>query len=337
MKKLLNAIVFVTAFAGCNLFSINVANGQGPIINIPDANFKAYLLSNFDANSDGNIDSTEAANVVGSINVSGLSIADLTGIEAFTSLDSLSCNNNQLISLNVSANTSLRFLSCVFNALTSLNVSGVTTLTSLFCYFNQLTGLDLSSITSLTEVNFYANNLTNLDVSANTALTSLDCSYNSLTSLDLSSNTALTVLNCSNNSLMDLNVKNGNYLNVISFYTVGNPNLACIQVDSVAYSTAHWLYIDTTSSFSTNCPLGIEDFVSYDEIAVYPNPVTDALNIFTKEQETQIILYDIFSRKCLQQAFKTSTIVNTGQLTNGIYFYELRNQRGVIKTGKVIK
>ncbi|NQY08252.1 MAG: hypothetical protein HRT71_01880 [Flavobacteriales bacterium] len=70
------------------LFSYSL---QAQIVNIPDVNFKAALLADPSINTtfDGNIEESEAANYAGSINVSGLNIADLTGIEAFTNITSL--------------------------------------------------------------------------------------------------------------------------------------------------------------------------------------------------------------------------------------------------------
>ena len=37
------------------------------------------------------------------------------------------------------------------------------------------------------------------------------------------------------------------------FYATDNPNLTCIEVDDVNYSTANWNNIDPQTSFSTDC------------------------------------------------------------------------------------
>ena len=71
---------------------------------------------------------------------------------------------------------------------------------------------------------------------------------------------------------------------------------------------------------------------------IYPNPITNELYIKTNSnQSKEIILYDITSRKLLQETFSNSTTLNTTQLANGIYIYEVRNKNGVLKQGKVIK
>lgn len=49
------------------------------------------------------------------------------------------------------------------------------------------------------------------------------------------------------------------------------------------------------------------------------------------------MIYDILSKKLLQQTFTNSVSLNTKQFENGIYIYEVRNNNGVIKKGKIVK
>jgi len=87
-----------------------------------------------------------------------------------------------------------------------------------------------------------------------------------------------------------------------------------------------------------HCTVGIDNPDSQNEVNLFPNLVTNELNIKTSSTElSEIILFDISSRKLLQQSFKHSTTVNTEQLSKGIYLYELRNKNGVIKKGKIVK
>ena len=76
MKKILLSIITITAF----VFGANAQN-----VNIPDANFKTYLLGNtlINTNGDTEIQVSEASSFSGGIDCSNLSIADLTGIENF--------------------------------------------------------------------------------------------------------------------------------------------------------------------------------------------------------------------------------------------------------------
>ena len=187
----------------------------GQNVNIPDANFKAYLVGNTNINTNGDteIQVSEASAFNGLIYVYNMNISDLTGIEAFTAITFLSCGNNQLTSLDVSGFTALTDLGCSINGLTSLDVSGCTALTTLECWENQLTSLDVSGCTALTYLNCKYNQLTSLDVSGFTALTDLGCQYNQLTSLDVSGCSALTTLYCYNNQLTSLDVSGCTALN----------------------------------------------------------------------------------------------------------------------------
>ena len=187
----------------------------GDNINIPDANFKAYLVANFDKDGDMEISLAEAAAVTG-INCYSKSIASLEGIQYLTSLTELDCSSNRLTSLDVGKNTALTELYCNDNSLTSLDVSKNTELTNLSCDSNQLTSLDVSNNTALTAIDCQNNRLTSLDVSKNTALTHLICGINQLTSLDVSKNTALTMLGCSNNQLTGLDVSKNTELTNLS-------------------------------------------------------------------------------------------------------------------------
>ncbi|MVO08881.1 T9SS type A sorting domain-containing protein [Flavobacterium sp. TP390] len=190
-------------------------------VNIPDVNFKAYLLNNsaINTNGDSEIQITEASAYTGYMDCSNRNISDLTGIEAFTAFYWLSCKNNQLTSLDLSQNTALEYLNCDSNQLISLDLGQNTVLEYLYCSFNQLTSLDLSQNTALKYLNCFTNQLTSLDVSQNTALEYFDCKYNQLTSLDLSQNTALIEVYCLNNQLTSLNVSQSTALTKLYCYS----------------------------------------------------------------------------------------------------------------------
>ena len=250
------------------------------LTSVPDDNFENYLEANGMGDGIALNDNvfTSAIDTLTYLDVSNQNIADLTGIEDFTTLTALNFWGNQLTNLDISNNTALTYLECNNNQLTTLDVSNNTALTTLNCHTNQLTSLDVSSNTALTTLWCQGNQLSNLDVSNNTVLTTLDCSnnqlnslnlngtialidlwanHNQLTSLDISTNTVLTTLECNYNQLTILDVRNGNNTNMITFWAFDNLNLFCIDVDDAAWSTANWTVangnIDPQSSFSLNC------------------------------------------------------------------------------------
>ena len=123
-----------------------------------------------------------------------------------TTLTELYCEDNQLMSLDVSKNTALEKLLCGENHLSELYVSKNKAIVELECRYNQLTSLDVSKNTALTDLGCGSNQLTTLDVSKNTALTELSCCWNKLTSLDVSKNTALIYLNLYGNQVKTLDM-----------------------------------------------------------------------------------------------------------------------------------
>lgn len=181
-------------------------------VNIPDPNFRAYMIEHFDTNGNEKLDISEAETVT-EIDIRTDDIASVSGIEYCTNLQRLTCcgpignvGTGLLDALDVSANTALTYLDCGFNQLTYIDLSVNTSLTDLSCNHNKLTSLDISNNTSLAYLYCEGNQLTALDVSNNTALTLLYCDCNQLTSLDLSNSIELTDLSCANNQLTSLNL-----------------------------------------------------------------------------------------------------------------------------------
>ena len=236
-------------------------------------------------------------------------IANLSGIEAFTSLTFLNCELNPITSLDLSKNIALTDLNCNTNLLTALNISKNTVLTYLNCTTNKLTSLDVSANTVLTDLRCGSNELTSLNVSANTALTNLNCGNNELTALDVSENTALTNLNCDSNS-----------------------NLSCIQVDDVSNIPSSWVK-DATAVYSEDCSsLGNKDF-KLSEISILPNPTSGVLNISTAKNTN----YRLFNIK--GQVLKKGVLENKidiSSLSKGIYLLNLKTNKGSF-TKKVVR
>ena len=133
--------------------------------NFPDANFRAALakilgISEGDEITEAKIAAMTSLDVSKSYGTPDTEkIADLTGIEHFTALTRLFCDNNQLTTLDASGCTALTYLYCYNNQLISLDVSGCTALTRLECYNNQLTSLDVSKNTALTVLPCFSNQI----------------------------------------------------------------------------------------------------------------------------------------------------------------------------------
>ena len=242
-QKLLFALLFFSVFASAQ------------IVNIPDANFKNKLLQStatngtakdingvsivVDSNGDGQIQQTEAQAVY-TLYLSYAGITNMNGIQSFTNLTNLTCNNNSaLTSLDISGMFNLTDVRAEYNALTTLNLSGCTGLVNLKCWDNALTSLDLGGLTNLNLLYCTDNQLTQLDLST-VNLTDLVAGDNLFTTLDLSTQTQLEYFNiygCPN--LYSVYLKNG-HVDPFDGETFGGCyNLNYICLDEGEYESAY--------------------------------------------------------------------------------------------------
>ena len=176
-------------------------------------------------------------------------IVNTKGIEKMTALTSLSLNDNQLTSLDVSNNTALTKLFLWNNQLTSLDVSHNTALTELYLWNNQLTSVNIPNSTTLTDLRLHDNQLTSVDVSHNTALTKLWLYNNHLTSIDVSHNTALIDLYLYNNQLTSIDVSNNTALTNLWLY---NNQLTSINIPNSTTLTDLYLYNNQLTSIDVS-------------------------------------------------------------------------------------
>ena len=230
------------------ILTLQVQEGLQPepeTVSIPDASFKAWLVSHYDGDGDGEISKAEAK-LVTSIDVSTLEIESLEGIHSFKNLETLVANGaraedrtilGRLTSLDLSGLSKLQSVQCRHNYISELTLHGNTALKTLICYGNSLTALDLSGApmletvdagdcaiaaanvrenTFLNKLSIHNNRLTALDLSGNPYLQSLTCDRNLIRELDLSACTALTSVRCApmndaagNNLLLTLTLSYG--------------------------------------------------------------------------------------------------------------------------------
>lgn len=174
----------------------------------PDEVFRGFVLENCDLDKDGQL-SAEEADAVTALDVSGLGIASLQGVELFSSLTVLECQNNDLTELDLTENRALEELRCYRNRLTRLDVSGCPSLRTLHCEKNALTSLDLAGNPKLTILQCQENLLSSLDMSHCGELDFLVCSDNFLPFLDVSSNLRLTQVQAGDNGAVQTLNENG--------------------------------------------------------------------------------------------------------------------------------
>lgn len=181
---------------------------------------------------------------------------DLSGLPA---LSGLSVEDNMISQLDVSQNPLLEYLKVYNTPLSSLNVQFNPLLKTLLCNNTDLTSLDITH---------------------NPLLSNFNCSDTYITALDASHNPEMIFFSCSNIfELLNLSVKSGNNAAILSFQATGNQGLYCIEVDSAAYSEAHWTDVDSWSNFEEDCnsPLSLEESTG-DQFRFYPNPAAEQIH-----------------------------------------------------------
>ncbi|MFD2942580.1 T9SS type A sorting domain-containing protein [Flavobacterium notoginsengisoli] len=113
---------------------------------IPDSAFEDKLIAlNIDKDGKNGKVATSSIASLTSLDISGSSIKDLTGIQDFTSLKVLNCSTNQLTVLNPASNPLLTDLNCSNNTITVLDVSKNPALTALNVSNNNLNSLNVKN------------------------------------------------------------------------------------------------------------------------------------------------------------------------------------------------
>jgi len=221
MKRILLLLLLISTIA------------EAQIVNIPDANFKARLLSadvnndiaknlagvriKIDVNNDGQIQLSEALQV-GFLDLECWGCMDsqrfssLEGIQSFINLKYLDIYSHFLTTLDLRSLPNLEHLGAEENLLTSVNLDGLTMMKVLSLAANQLTVFDPTPFTQLENFNIESNNITTLNLTGLSNLELLQCGFNAINSLNLNDLTSLKYLYCNNTEISTLNLENSNDL-----------------------------------------------------------------------------------------------------------------------------
>lgn len=225
MKKILSSVLALAMIISTLAISA-VANAAGNVAinkaNFPDDIWRGLVLNYLD-DGDGILTQDEISEIT-LMDVSGfleaeygedtpIEIADLTGIEYFTSLktlrvgaiglesldvstllnlESLTCQGNYLENIILINNDKLTELNCSANFIKTILLSPEINLKKLVCHTNEIKSINLAQHTNLEFLSIFQNELTTLDLSNNPNLSTLSCASNHLKSLDLSSNPLLS-------------------------------------------------------------------------------------------------------------------------------------------------
>lgn len=239
---------YITIQAGGVVQTIYVSQIFDVLAEMDDEVFREYCKTAkyalgvlpIDKNNDGIISIEEAlllTYIDYSGEIQGRKLTSLKGIEYFTELEILYCENNAITSLDLSRNTKLTSLHCHYNQLSALNITGCTLLDDVSCGNNRLTALDVSTNTALRHLLCNENEITMLDASKCTLLELLNFgerwfSDNTRTSLDISA--------CKNLATLYLGARDTDVYVWTDFDTT-TPTNSIPQIDYIHDGRVSWI------------------------------------------------------------------------------------------------
>ncbi|GAA4234110.1 hypothetical protein GCM10022291_12800 [Postechiella marina] len=229
---------------------------------IPDDNFEQALIDlGFDTPPLDNYISTTTVLGITNLNITDKNISDLTGIEDFINLNILTCDNNNLTSLNVTTCTKLTQLFCRFNQLSTIDVTKNIALDIFWCEGNQLTSLDVTKNINLISLVCRDNPINQLDVTKNTSLNVLSCQNNGLSTLDVSKNIDLDRLTCDFNQLTTINTSNNLKL---TRFSCGDNQIADVDISNNTKLKWFWCTRNNLTTLDVTQNIDLEDLTFAD-------------------------------------------------------------------------
>lgn len=318
---------------------------------IPDTAFEQELVTQgIDTNGlNGNILDSDAQTPI-ALYVDMKGITDLTGINAFSNLQVLSCFGNDISTVNlqlpnvgtfnIDNNPNLTTLDLSLMPQLSIisarncNISTIIPNTN-FIYTqirlgnNALSGgINLTSLSFVNTIDFSGNNISSIDVTGLTNLSSLNVDNCGLTSLDVTTNINLDNLTAIGNNLTCLDLSQNTTLSGMEVIN-NNPALE-IVVANVAAANAgttgiyQWWNKDASATYVTACGVAsTNNFAFADEFNIYPNPVKDVLNI-QSELYADYIVFTINGKQVLNgNLIEGNNVLNVGSFSKGLYFIKI--------------
>lgn len=185
--------------------------------NFPDAKFRNYILENVDTDKDNKLSAAEI-NAVTKLDVTGMGIANLKGVEKFTSLTELYASENKLKTVDLTKNTKLTAINLSKNSLTgTLNLSKCTKLQTVKYSNNSLTKVTMPAKKYLKKLDYVDASYNKFTTQANAGLnigdsdalpnlSQVNASHNAITSFNCAG--FVGILDLSNNKITTLSLSN---------------------------------------------------------------------------------------------------------------------------------
>lgn len=172
------------------------ASHHGQTTAIPDPVFEQFLIDQgWDTGTPDGAVSTANIQNISILNMNGLDVSNMTGVEAFANLRVLLLGNNpQLTSLDVSNNTALTDLSIHSTGIAQIDIRNNGNLEKFFAYNTPLTTIDFSGNLLLTDIYISDTQISSLNVQVNSDLKEVRAQNMPLSSISFGANTQVEVL-----------------------------------------------------------------------------------------------------------------------------------------------
>ncbi len=80
-----------------------------------------------------------------------------------------------------------------------------------------------------------------------------------------------------------------------------------------------------------------ENKIENNDVSIYPNPSNGIFTIEIKNnQSANITVYNVLGEVVFNEKISNRSIINLGNASSGVYFYQVGNQTSIIKSGKLI-
>ena len=284
-------------------------NCSAAITLIPDANFEAYLASQGNDNDPtvGQVFTADIENYT-SLNIAGLSIDNIIGIEDFAALQDLDVSNNNLVNLSLLNNVNLIMVNASNNNISGTINFGSSVLVDLNLSSNQISSIgglggvpnlkvfNISNNSTLGSLNFNgAVTIEEINAEGSPLLSSIQnlATLGDLKEFSLSESLLISLDFTQNTNLELLDVFDNGNLQTISISQSGNPNLqrASFPRNNLASLDVAGMTVITNIDVSDN-PLTVLDvstLTNLEQLTTYRSGITD-LDVSNNEYITDLTL-----------------------------------------------
>ena len=120
------------------------------------------------------------------------------------------------------------------------------------------------------------------------------------------------------------------------FIAPSDPNIVAFSGAGCDTTQVYYYLDNVVLTADSTTSLQLEDM--YGAIKVFPNPFNAEVNIVT-ENDTPMtfILHDVTSRVIIHKDIVGTSIIRTGEISTGIYYYRVITNGGRFFTGKLVK